>query len=297
MDIPTALRVPLLAAICGGGALWALYRFLVSIRNVRLIADTPLVRIRSAAQGYVKVFGHARVAAPQPTMSPLTFKPCVWWSYQVSERDRNRSVGRSWRTVENATSIEPFVLDDGDGECLVGPVCATVVPTVTNVWYGDTPWPEGPPGLYQTFLQSARYRYTECRLDVGAELSVVGELRSRSEVRDADAEAGALLKEWKQDQKALVARFDSNHDGHIDVTEWEAARQAAAGEAQTTVVKTAITRLTVIEQPANGEAFIIAPMDSDHLVRREQIRAACFFVAGIIAVVIGSYAAQLSWFE
>src|SRR5271168_5160410 len=45
------------AAACGAVALWALYRFFASMRRDRLLADTPLAKIRSAAQGYVKLFG------------------------------------------------------------------------------------------------------------------------------------------------------------------------------------------------------------------------------------------------
>ncbi len=296
MDIPSSLRQPLLALACGALALWALYQFLVAIRNSRLIADTPLVRIRSAAQGYVKVSGHARDAASHPTVSPLSSKSCVWWSYEVSQRERNRSVGGSWRAVESATSIEPFILDDGDGQCLVGPVCARVVPSQTDVWYGDTPWPEGPPGLFQTFFQSASYRYTERRLDVGAELTVVGELRSRSEVGDVDAEAMARLREWKQDQRTLLARFDSDGDGRIDAAEWDKARATATAEAQTSVVSSSITRMTVIEQPTNGEAFIITPMDGEHLVRSEKLRAAGFFALGIAAIAAWSAATRWPWF-
>ena len=44
---------------------------------------------------------------------------------------------------------------------MVGPVCAMIVPTATNVWYGNTPWPEGPPGLFQTFFNDGVV-FTEC---------------------------------------------------------------------------------------------------------------------------------------
>ncbi len=296
MDLPTALREPLLVASCTVGAVWALYRCLLEIRNARLIGDTPLVRIRSAAQGYVKIFGRAHAAAPTAPMSPLARKPCVWWSYEVERRDRNRSIA-SWLTVESATSIEPFVLNDGDGECLVGPVCATVVPSTTNTWYGDEPWPQGPPGLYRTFLQSGAYRYTERRLDVGAELTVLGELRSHSEVGDIDSETSARLRDWKLDQAALLARFDADQNGRLSTAEWDAARLVAASEARAAMASTEITRLTVIEQPTQGEVFLIAPMDGECLVRRERWRAAGYFALGLAVIVLGSFVARLPWFD
>jgi hypothetical protein len=296
MDVPTVLREPLLALACGGLAAWALRQCLVAIRDSRLIADTPLARIRSAAQGYVKVQGHARDAAEQPTRSPLTSKSCVWWSFEVSQRDRNRRGGGTWRTVESATSIEPFVLDDGDGQCLVGPVCARVMPSATDTWYGDSPWPEGPPGLFQTYFQSASYRYTERRLDVGVEITVVGELRSRSETGDLDAETLARLRAWKQDQRELLARFDANGDGRIGADEWDRARATATAEAQSSVLSGTVTRQSVIEQPTQGEAFIIAPMDGERLVRSERRRAAGYFALGLCAVAAWSFVSRWPWF-
>jgi len=295
VEIPITLRAALLAVGCCAGSLWALRRFLASVRSVRLIVDTPLVRIRSAAQGYAKLYGRARSAAPAPTKSPLTFKPCVWWSYEISRRGRNRSLLATWLADDSATSIEPFILDDGDGTCMVGPVCAMIVPTATNVWYGNTPWPEGPPGLFQTFFNDGVYRYTERRIDLDAALTVLGDLRSGSALGNAEADAGAVLREWKRDQPALLARFDADHDGRISAAEWDAARQAATAEAQATVASTPIQRTTVIQQPANGEDFIIAPMDSEQLVRLEQRRALGFFSAGLGFIVLWAVASKWPW--
>ena len=63
---------PVIALVAGLLALVALYRFFIRLRRDRLVADTPAVRIRSAAQGYVKVRGKALPAGPQPTPAPLT---------------------------------------------------------------------------------------------------------------------------------------------------------------------------------------------------------------------------------
>jgi len=50
------------AAALAAIACWALYKFASSLRRDRLLEDTPLVKIRSAAQGYVKVYGRAKPA-------------------------------------------------------------------------------------------------------------------------------------------------------------------------------------------------------------------------------------------
>jgi hypothetical protein len=296
MDVPLVVRPLLLAAACGAGILWSLYRFLVGLRNAHLVADTPLVRLRSAAQGYVKAYGRARVATPDPPRAPLTNRPCVWWSYEIERRQRNRS-GASWSQVETESSITPFVLDDGDGECLVGPVCATIVPTSKRTWYGDTPWPEGSPELFQTWFANGNYRYTERRIDIDSQLTVLGELRSRSDVGDVTTEAGVLLREWTQDQTELLRRFDSNRDGRLSSEEWDAARAAAASEAATLVVRNTISRSSVIQLPTNGEAFLIAPMDSEHLARRERLQALGYLAIGIACITVWFYVRDWAWFH
>ncbi|HEX3395992.1 MAG TPA: GIDE domain-containing protein [Steroidobacteraceae bacterium] len=280
------------AAVLGAAACWALYQFSSRIRRDRLIEDTPLVKIRSAAQGYVKVFGRARSAGTDPTAAPLSSRPCVWWSFDVEEKQRNAKGETTWRSINAASSITPFLLADGDGECLVGPVNAEITPTCHDVWYGDEPMPSGPPGTSRGFLSTDQYRYTERLLCAGDQVSVTGELRSNSEIETGDAATAALLRQWKSDQPALLARFDRNHDGKIDAAEWEAARGAAAAEAHAHALSSAIVRTSIIVEPTHGEPFLIAPMDSNHLVRREKLFAAIFFAMGIVCAGLCAWAIE-----
>jgi hypothetical protein len=103
-----------------------------------VLGDTTAMRIRSAAQGYVKVRGRAAPAHPEPTRAPLSGRPCVWWSYEIA-RDESERPGKSdWRTQEQATSVELFMLiDEDEARCLVGPVGAEITPTTRSVWYGE----------------------------------------------------------------------------------------------------------------------------------------------------------------
>src|SRR5271167_719957 len=278
------------AAVCGTVALWALYKFLLSLRRDRLLEDTPLVKIRSAAQGYVKLFGRTAAAGDGALAAPLSSRPCVWWRYDVEQRMRNGKGETRWESIDSGTSIDLFVLADADAQCLVGPVNAEITPTTHDVWYGGDVRPGGPPPRSGSL--SGNYRYTESLLSLGAQVSVCGELRSHSENSSTDAAAAVLLKQWKQDQKTLLARFDQNHDGRIDAAEWDAARQAAIKEAQSENLNTLITRLSVISQPANGEPFLIASMDDAHLVRREKRRAALFLCLGLLCVVLCAWAIE-----
>ena len=285
-----------IAAIAGAGALLCLWGFFRRMRRDRLLADTPLVHIRSAAQGYVKLAGHARPASAAPTVAPLSGRACVWWNFKVAEQQRDSRGRVQWQTVESATSVELFVLADDDAECLVGPVRAEITPTILDVWYGNASWPAGPPRggsglLASRLLQSGEWRYTERLLAVGERICVMGELRSHSETGgDAEAAVAAKLHEWKKDQPTLLARFDVDHDGRLDAAEWEAARQAAVREAQAETLRSPVSRVSVISEPVNGEPFLIAPLTDSQLEARERRFAALDFALGLLGVIVCGWA-------
>lgn len=280
----------LIAALTAGGALFALYHFFVRLRRDRLVADTPPVRIRSAAQGYVKVHGRAAPAHTTPAVAPLSSRPCVWWDYEIAREERE-SRGTRWHTVEKAASVELFeLIDDDEARCLVGPVGAEITPSTRNVWYGPEPRPAGPPPAFEPRLLSGPWRYTERLLSDGDRLSVMGELRSHSETGDLNSAAAQMLRQWKQDQATLLARFDANHDGRIDAAEWETARAAAAAECRTQQLEAPIERISVIAAPSNGEPFLIAPLSAEQLEKRERRFAGLYFVLGLLCVIVCAWA-------
>jgi len=284
---------PVLAALAAATALFAVFSFLRHLRRDRLVADTAPARIRSAAQGYVKLCGRAVPARFEPTLAPLSRRPCVWWSYEIArdDSDRERRDITEWRTVESAACVELFMLvDEDDARCLVGPVSAEITPTTSSVWYGEEPRPALPPPLTPPPVRYGGWRYTERLIDVDARLSVLGELRSHSQVGDVNLATQEKLRAWKQDQAGLLARFDANHDGRIDAAEWEAARTAAARESQAQVLSTQVQRISVISQPLNGEPFLIAPLDSRQLVQREKVFAGLYFALGIVSCVLCAWA-------
>ncbi len=281
-----ATQARIVAGVLGAVALFALRGFFVRLRRDRLVADTPLMRIRSAAQGYVKVAGRAAPAGKSALAAPLSSRTCVWWSYEISHRERDSKGNARWSRVEKAESAELFILADQDGECLVGPVQAEITPTTHDTWYGDAARPGGPPGPASSVF-SGDWRYTERLLSVNDRLCVIGDLRSHSEVADLDAATAARLKEWKQDQRALLARFDTNHDGRIDAAEWERARAAAASESQTSG---GVARISVISKPASGQPFLIAPLSPDGLEKRERRFGALYFAIALLGVILCAWA-------
>jgi hypothetical protein len=273
------------------------YAFKAWAKN-RVIEDTPTSRVRSAAQGYVELSGRGLPPPNSTNKAPLTGTPCTWWRYKIEER-RYSGRSRSWSTIQSDTSAEPFLLDDGTGQCLVDPRGAEVFPGASDVWYGPSEWPEmhipngtGIFGWLVDTLVTDKYRYTEHRLRPHEQVYAIGAFRSLggASVEDPEAAVANLLHEWKQDQAALLARFDSNRDGTLSSAEWEKARAAARRQVQDArAAEVQPPSLNVLADPMDGRSYLLAASDGESLARRFRRRA----LAGIGGFV-GSSAA-LTW--
>lgn len=282
----------LLAIAAAGGMVYAVYFFFVSLRRDRYAADTPVAHIRSAAQGYVHLEGQAGPPPEGPINAPLSGIPCVWWDYKIEQQTAVGNNRKQWTVVDRATSVAPFSLRDKDGECLVGPVGAAVSPTSHETWYGDLPRPVCLPDVRgRGWAEGRDYRYTERVICPGAHLTVLGELRSRSVVASIEQEVGKVVVGWKQDQAALLARFDRDHDGQLSAGEWEAVRAAAREQVEASLA-TQEERVSVVGQTTHGEPFLIAPLDGKELVTREKHRAALALTASVALALLMAWAAQ-----
>ncbi len=283
-DLQGLHRLLALGAVAAG-AMYLLWFGLRAWHRCRAIEDTPRARIRSAAQGYVELEGEPLVPANGRVRGPLTGIPCAWWDYTIEDRGRGRGRGRDWSTIDRGTSETPFLLDDGTGQCLVDPRGAEVVTRARTVWYGDSEWPEYrlPPGegilgrMADVLFSGGRYRYTERRLMPQEPLYALGTFRSTGgvSVEAPDSAIATLLRDWKQNQEALLERFDRNHDGRIDAAEWEQARTAARDQ----VLAQRRARelepgVNLLGAPDDGRAFLLAAVDEAALARRFRLRAA-----------------------
>lgn len=280
-----------LAGVAAVFAALGLYGFLSRIRRDRTVGDTPLVRVRSAAQGYVKVMGRASPVSGTATAAPLSGRPCVWWDIRVDEQCGTDEKGhRNWVELEHRTSVDPFLLVDDDAQCLVGPLQAEVTPTSYDIWYGSSRQPTAPPPRANTPVQVGQYQYQERIIAAGAELCVIGEFRSHSETGNSSAAIAAKLHEWKQDQNTLLARFDADHDGVLNAAEWDAARAAAAKECEAQNLSADIGRVSIISRPSDGKPFMVAPLTPERLERRERFHAWGYFVFGFGWILVCAWA-------
>lgn len=281
-----------LAVLFAAGTVYAVFRAFISLRRDRFAADTPVARIRSAAQGYVHLEGEAGPPPEGQISAPLSGLPCVWWDYKIEYHTPVGNNRKNWQVIDKATSVEPFALRDQGGECLVGPVGAEVTPTSHETWYGSTARPICLPDLAGRGASPERdYRYTERVIGPGAHLTVMGELRSRSLVASVEREVGKIVVGWKQDQAGLLARFDRDHDGRLSDTEWEAARAAARQQVEASL-SSQDARVSVVGQTTHGEPFLIAPLDREHLVSREKHRAMFALAASVVLALLTAWAAQ-----
>ena len=219
----------LLLLAAGGGAFYFIWR---SLHRARLIEDTPTARIRSAHQGYLELEGDGRLLDGTPIVAPLTGTPCLWYRYRIEHRESHRDDrGRSgsWSTIQSGVSDGLFAIDDGTGRCIVDPDGAEVVTVDRDVWYGHDAYPRHGPSTSRQWLRigGGDYRYSEERLLPGPVYALGWFGTVRNAPGDVNGEVALLLRDWKSDQAALLARFDRNRDGQIDAGEWDAAREAA----------------------------------------------------------------------
>jgi len=267
-DLKFGLYVAL-GAIIVLAAGWGAYAMLI---RKRVLQDTPTALIRSASQGYIELQGHAELMDGAPIHAPLSSQICVWYRYNVEEKQRHHSGSGSksqWRTVDNGISDSLFYLVDSTGRCAVDPEGAKVTSSSRDTWYGNSRVPgriDNSAGWIRFSGISKvgrKFRYTEERIEPGDPLYALGDFTTHGGAGadfDRGAEVREVLREWKQNNVDILARFDTDNDGEIDMQEWEAARRAAAKEVDAKRSEAAVAPpLDVLANPRGSRnPFILA---------------------------------------
>jgi hypothetical protein len=239
-------------------------------RRARTIDDTATSKVASAAQGYVELLGHAEQLDGPPRVSPYTGLPCVWYRYRIERRGTNNK----WVDVETRCSDGCFRLFDGSGAGVVDPRGAEVLTSRTQTWARDG------------------YRYTEQLLLAKDRLYAIGEFASCSGATP-ELEAGAaaaLLADWKQDRPQLLARFDTNRDGEVDLAEWEIARAEARAEVEAGHrEKRRRDGPHLMRQPRDGRLYLLSNRQPGELARRSAR------MAWIHLIMLVGAAALIGW--
>jgi hypothetical protein len=266
LNTSSILALEWLAVIAAGAALagWLGQR---RLRQARELGDTPLSRVRSAAQGEVDLLGRARLMPGPEIITPLTGTPCVWWRCRVWH-----TVDKDTEVIYDATSDDLFYLSDTTGDCIVDPVGAQVEPSVSRTWRGHLRKPlMAPRSDWDALFTFGAYRYSEQYIARDTLLTARGWFRTQAAVQAADEsrDLAALLGEWKRDRAGLLRRFDADHNGTIDAQEWEVARAAALEEirAQREQQGT-LPDLNVLGKPPDERDFLLSAMSRQLLEQR-----------------------------
>lgn len=231
-----------------GIALLAFLSWATALRRRRAMASMPTSRIASAAQGYVELQGRGMPLDMNPLLSPLSGMTCLWYSYQVEEKNSDDK----WEVLERAKSDTSFVLDDGSGRCLVDPEGAEILTRHCRRW------------------NDGNRRYMEWTLLQQDRIYVLGNFLTRHPDHglDAGADVRDQLAEWKRDQAGLLRRFDLNHDGQLDEREWALARRLAQRSIEKKHRELRQQPELHLVQDAPSQLFLISNHEPDKLLRR-----------------------------
>nr|MBS0020770.1 hypothetical protein [Gammaproteobacteria bacterium] len=256
----------IVAATMVAVAVAGLLAWLAAYKRYRLIFDTPTSQIISAAQGYVEIVGRCE---PHGGDSLLGFGPIpgsVWLQYTVQQRR-----GNHWRHLETRTSDDTFVIADTSGTCILDPDGAEVVNAHRKTW------------------SNGAYRHIAKYLLPGDTLYALGELTALGGARtpiNRRSDVSAVLREWKRDYRKLLARFDANRDGSIDLDEWEAIRQAAGQAVDNQHHELRLgPDIHLLRAPQDGRPLLISNQDPDSLARRFR-RWSWFHLAVFVAATV-----------
>lgn len=290
-------------ALLGGASVFGAWRAYKNLKHARLIEDIPPSKARSVPQGYVELEGVGRLMDGPPIVAPLSATTCVWYRFKVEERQRVQTKNGTqtcWVTVQKGESDEVFWLEDDTGRIAIDPEGAQVIPQHRETWQSGmraqrTSLPNYITAFLATHTGTNPYRFTEERIHAGENLYALGLVKNighHQQTSTVEDEVREILREWKQDQQQLLARFDLNKDGKIDSQEWLLARAQARREARKAREEEQLTSAEAINiMRATGDAnrpYILSAYPQQRLIRKQRLwallYAALFLLAGGIAV-------------
>ncbi len=265
-------------------------------RRARLIEDAPTAKVRSAHQGFIELEGEGKLMDGEPIIAPLTNHACVWYRYKIERKETSHGTDGAetkWKIVKQDSSDNLFFLEDETGQCIIDPDGAEVSTDEKLQWYGDSEWPTSAPllGSGSKLIGMGRYRYSEWLILVGQPLYAIGQFKTvaPAQLYSVSDITRDLIRDWKQDQAAMLERFDVNKDGQIDQDEWKILRHSAKLHAQAEHRERAKQPdIHIMEKPQDGQhPYLLSVYPQDQLTKRYRLHAylflAGFFVAGSIA--------------
>lgn len=236
------------------------------------ITEAPTSTIASAAQGYIELHGVA--STKKPLKTPYHNIPCVWYrAYVYANRVDPETKEVDKGLLSFTESKQVFQLRDESGECSVNPEGAEVIFMEKRTQIKND------------------HRYVEEYLPAGISLYLLGHLDTLHHYNTTEAidkDTKDLLVSWKKNPSRLLARFDQDYSGQIDMDEWELARKMARQEVEANHQMLAHTQEVTLAKPKNGQLFLISALSPQALrnqYRRWSLIHLIVFIVLLIAFI------------
>lgn len=265
---PFSFNLVMDIALMGAG-IFVFSRGYVAARKRWMIRNIPTSPIRSVAMGLAEVAGFARQKFP--LTSPQWGVDCVYFRYTIEELHRSSKGGSHWRVIEQGASAQPFYVEDQTGTLLVNPAGA------------DPAMP------YDHRSVEGRFRRTEWFIKPGDPVYVLGTVRkNRDHLEEHAMRVTEKLRLIKQDPQRMKTA-DSDGDGHIDIPEWNAVRDAAEAEARTDETRESCANPQddlVIAQGDVEKIFILSDGDETDAAAHYFWRGGAQTVLGLCMIIV-----------
>ena len=102
-----------------GAGIYLFIKGFREFRKYRLMADTPVIPIRSMAMGLVEIYGAAR--GEQLVSSPVSHTPCFWYRVEIQKRTKDSKGRESWKHFGTDVNGVDFYLEDATAKVRVHP--------------------------------------------------------------------------------------------------------------------------------------------------------------------------------
>jgi len=277
--------------IFGTGVFWLMaaagliYAGVHFLRLKYWIENTPTSKARSAALGMVEMKGRCERA--YNLISPLTMTPCIFYRVRKYVKRGQFRRGGEWSlaSVKTSSSI-PFYLSDDTGKVMVDPTKADVKASHKKVFQGEMR-----PFWEPASIVSSDTKYIEEIIPEGSMVYVLGFAVSKQrEETTLQNRVTEKLRMLKQD-KAAMMRYDANHDGKIDMQEWESARADMEREtlnemlAMEAVQHKQEAQIVIKKPNIRGLPFVISDSSEERLTTKYIVLSGLFFLGAVISII------------
>lgn len=252
------------------------------LRMKRQIENTPTSRVRSVAMGMVEVKGKA--VRQYSLISPMTHTPCVYYRLTKYRREKNNQ----WKVSSVSSSDNvPFLLEDDTGRVEIDPAGCRVSAGSKQ---------EGTPGQVGLTHRSndSDDKWVEETIIDGTLIYVLGYAAVKRDDGPTMTERKIeALRELKRKPEKLQ-QFDSDGDGKISDSEWDAARASVDDQITRELLAEKTERKKqeehIVIGKKQGHPLIITETHSeDHLTSRYLFYSIPLFIAAALATAGAIY--------